>query len=266
MKAGLTPEFWSKWNDMCASLKCDPVHLAMVVYSESGWNSTAYNQDGPAGGLIQFMQVALNAVGFPGTPRDITLVLPKDQIPFIYNYYKNHSQWLTDPGSIYLVNFLPAYIKSAKDNQAKGIDLMLGMKGGAGFPGIVYKLNAGLDANRDGFITFSDLGLHLQSVCRGSAWEEIKAAASMAVPGSTSAYRRPFDWRLPWAVRGVQRALQVILTVHPNVPISVDGQLGPVTTGYVKEFQSSVGIVTDGLPGPATRKALAKALKARRPG
>lgn len=51
----------------------------------------------------------------------------------------------------------------------------------------------------------------------------------------------------------MQEALNVIHTIHPNVPlIDVDGNFGPATQNAVKAFQRSVGLAPDGIIGPTT--------------
>jgi len=58
------------------------------------------------------------------------------------------------------------------------------------------------------------------------------------------------------AVRGLQRVLARL----GYSPGAIDGQYGASTTQAVSKFQSASGLTADGVVGPATRRALARAL------
>lgn len=54
-------------------------------------------------------------------------------------------------------------------------------------------------------------------------------------------------------VRRLQRALD---RTGPGEPLVVDGNFGPQTEAFVRDFQSGEGLVVDGIVGPATWAAL----------
>jgi hypothetical protein len=63
------------------------------------------------------------------------------------------------------------------------------------------------------------------------------------------------------AVRDWQRELNKWLAHHTGAkPLSVDAKFGQATLAATEQFQTSAGITADGIVGPATRRALAKAL------
>lgn len=237
--------FWEAWVAMCERLKVDPFHVAMVAYSESGFRPDAFNASGPAGGIVQFMQIALNGVGFPGTPWDMSKLSDLEQLPWVEKFYVPVARHCTSPAMTYLVNFLPGYVAQVKANPS----FALGRRDGSGYDEKVYRYNRGLDANGDGIIDLFDLGNHLDKVCRGTQWNACengirKAMGLQPVPPTRS-------WRDPDAIREVQSALNAL-----GESLKVDGLLGPKTDAAVTRFQTKFGLVADGLPGPKTRKAL----------
>ena len=54
------------------------------------------------------------------------------------------------------------------------------------------------------------------------------------------------------------KTLQTALNKH-GATLTVDGEFGPLTEAAVKEFQSKVGIVADGVVGPDTHSELSRA-------
>jgi len=99
-----------------------------------------------------------------------------------------------------------------------------------------------------------------------------KAGAAELLPGHQPARIEPQPqpqpqpqpaYRPPTAattnsVMAQQRALNLL----QFGPLAIDGIKGPKTTAAVKAFQSSKGLVADGIVGPLTKKALLDALDA----
>jgi len=248
MKADLTPEFWLKYNEMCVRLGVNPEHLAAVIQSESGWNSAAYNKDGPAGGLIQWMQISCPK-GL--TPATICMLPAIQQLPHIEAYYTPYKRYLKTAAFCYVVNFLPATISKVWDFVANTQDYLFGGKDMPGYAGLIFKYNPGLDVNKDKFITYKDLVLRLDQVAASSAFQQIKDA----IAGKPSAFE----------VRDT-KALQIALNALGQLPaLATDGILGPKTKAALKAFQAKHSLVVDGIPGPKTWGAIAVALQPSRP-
>lgn len=268
MASGLSREFWLAWLGMCDRLNCNPIDLAKISYSESGLNPAAYNKDGPAGGLIQFMQIALRGVGYTNTVLEFTKLPALQQLPYIEKYYSPFRSYLTDMGLMYTVNFLPAYTGAAARAWATGVDYVYAEKGATGYSGTIYKFNPGLDQNRDGKITHADLIAHLSSVTNGSAWkaherdiQDAQAWRAGGEPRPPETVRKVFNWRDANSIRQVQVALKLWSLEMPISILKVDGIYGPRTKLAVQQFQTAAGLYVDGLPGPVTRKKLCEKLK-----
>jgi hypothetical protein len=261
----LSREFWVSWIGMCSRLGCNPIDLAKIAYSESGLNPAAYNKDGPAGGLIQFMQVALRGVGYSGSVLEFTKLPAIQQIPYIEKYYSPFRSYLTDPGLMYTVNFLPAYTGAAARDWAAGKDYVYAVKGATGYSGTIYKYNPGLDANKDGKISHADLLAHIARVTSTMAWkaveDDIKDAQAWIETGHSKTaepQRIVFNWRAKNSIRQVQSALNRWFI--SSAKLKEDGVFGPKTKTAVMDFQTQLGLYVDGLPGPKTRKKMAEKL------
>jgi hypothetical protein len=128
--------------------------IAAVMYSESKFDPTAYNKDGGAAGLIQFMPFV--AEHFGTTTSAILAMSREDQMPLVARFYKGQKKPVL-PGDTYVSTFLPAavgkpddFVLGKKDSDepslVKGVTL-----------GKMYASNHGLDGNKDGAITVGDV-------------------------------------------------------------------------------------------------------------
>jgi putative chitinase len=83
-----------------------------------------------------------------------------------------------------------------------------------------------------------------------------KVALGVADSTRTTAGTRP---TLRLGSRGEQVAGLQAMLIAAGSGISADGEFGPSTAAAVKEFQKSHGLLADGVAGPATWNALARA-------
>lgn len=151
----LSKESCEQINHMAKDLKMNPEDIKALIYSESGGNPQAYNKNGGASGLIQFMPKT--AERFGTTTEKIRQMSAEEQMPLIKKYLETAKKDAgfskddkIDAGTLYSLVFLPAFAKK---------DILC--KSGSKY----YEANKGLDVNKDGYITKSDLDRRLQSYC-----------------------------------------------------------------------------------------------------
>jgi len=99
-----------------------------------------------------------------------------------------------------------------------------------------------------------------------AAWILICALSSAGAVGTASAQGLTGTLSEPLrqgargeAVRELQRNLNVHRAAVGLSPIAVDGAFGPRTEAAVREFQRGAGLSVDGVVGPVTTAALARA-------
>lgn len=247
---------------ICRSLSrdtgvCKPRDLLSVMYAESGCRADAHNPNGHASGLNQCMPDTLDGLGFhPELPpveraarfRELSV---KDQLPYVYRYYKPYTGRLDSVAAIYVATFLPAFISQARIGGPDFVlvDKTIGKANGINHA-VIYTANAGFDKNGDLKITVGELEMAVMLQCRGDRWMELsrRLGGVETDPVRVSLY----DLR---TIDGLQRALG-LLGIH----VAVDGLWGPATRGGVIAFQKRVGLAPDGIYGPRTRAALANAI------
>lgn len=151
-------------------------HILAVMQEESGLRPSAGYRDGTnfASGLIQI--VDLKGVGFGGTHDEFTKLSAEAQLPYVARFYKPYASlggWNAE--RLLQVNFVPASLARGRSDYTVVVE-----KGGTGYNGQearFYEINKGLDANRDGKITLSDLKAKLQraQLAGGARWIEALA-------------------------------------------------------------------------------------------
>ena len=144
----LSKESCKQIDEISKRLKMNPNDLKGLIYSESGGNPQAVNKHGGATGLIQFMPKTALALGT--TTEALRGMTAEQQLPYVEKYLKmskrnagfddNHQ---LSGGELYALVFMPAKAKQE-------ILCSSGTK--------AYALNRGLDKNRDGRITITELG------------------------------------------------------------------------------------------------------------
>lgn len=145
---GLDQKFLNKVKEIANRIGCDYKDLLGVMHSESGLNSKAVNKQGGATGLIQFMPATAKSLGTTTTA--LYNMSAYDQLDYVEKYLtraknssalKNKSK--LSAGDLYTLIFMPA--KAGQETIATS-----GTK--------YYSWNSGLDANKDGKITNTELG------------------------------------------------------------------------------------------------------------
>lgn len=142
-----TEAFAEKVYDIAMRLQVPPEWLMVIMYTESKFDASVENYKGSgAVGLIQFMPITAEELGI--TTALLRAMQPDQQLDYVYRYLAlvksryGDFQTLTD---LYLAVLYPKAI-----NQDACYTLF-------GKPSKRYKQNSGLDENRDGFITVSDI-------------------------------------------------------------------------------------------------------------
>jgi hypothetical protein len=89
-------------------LGINPDWLMIVMYMESGLNPKAYNANGGASGLIQFMPATAEGLGITTAAlRELTNV---QQMYYVYKYFKPAAGKLKSVFDLYLYTFFPVAV------------------------------------------------------------------------------------------------------------------------------------------------------------
>lgn len=160
-KSSDDPDFWVQYVVMCNRLKCDPIEMAKVVQSESGFSnapqSGPFNKKGEkiAKGIFQLTRkTALEDLKMSSVQYDqFESLSAKEQLVWMEKFYKNRAQgknagelklvtlggYNNPGGSIYHSNAVALGFQNAK------------------FQENAYLQNKGLDKEKKGYITKDDL-------------------------------------------------------------------------------------------------------------
>lgn len=143
----LTPAFIAELERVAGRLGMDPVHLFTLMHFETG-GSFAPDQLNAAGsgatGLIQFMPSTAKSLGT--TTADLAQMTAVQQLAYVEQYMNQwRSRGLGTLGNAYLAVLYPAAMSMELDEAV----FRRGTK--------AYTQNAGLDVNRDGIVTKSEI-------------------------------------------------------------------------------------------------------------
>ena len=144
---GLDQNFLNEVKAMAGRLNCDYRDLLGVMNAESGLNSQAVNSKSGATGLIQFMPQTAASLGT--STGQLKNMSPTQQLKYVEKYLSQQikSNGLQgkrlSAGDLYTLVFMPA-------KSGNNIISTAGTK--------AYSWNQGLDLNKDGLITKSELG------------------------------------------------------------------------------------------------------------
>jgi hypothetical protein len=97
--------FYAKLNQIAASLKTDPDFIECVMYLESRLDPTAYNANGGATGLIQFMPAT--AISLGTTTAALIRMTNLQQLDYVLRYFAPFIGKLNSFADVYGVTFFP---------------------------------------------------------------------------------------------------------------------------------------------------------------
>lgn len=143
--------FGAKVIDISNKLGVNPNWLMLIMFSESGLDSTIQNtahpvQGGYATGLIQFIPTTASALGT--TTSALRSMSNLEQLDYVYKYYLPYKSKLSTYVDMYMVTFFPSAAGASKDFiiQAKGIPAKL-----------VRDSNPSFDLNHDFVLTVGEV-------------------------------------------------------------------------------------------------------------
>lgn len=154
-KSGLSDAFYNKVIQIAKNVNCSPNDLMALMYSESRLNTTAVNKKTKATGLIQFMPDTAKGLGT--SQEALKTMSAEEQLKYVEKYLlnakksKGFGNSYIDAGTLYALTYVPKMAKNeviaTKSNDTNGW----------------YSQNKGLDTNKDGKITKSELGERLKN-------------------------------------------------------------------------------------------------------
>ena len=139
--------FTAAVDAMCKRLGFPADWLMCVMKSESGLSPKAYNAQGGATGLIQFMPTTAQWLGT--TTAALIRMTGLQQLFYVEKYYKPFVGKIKQPSDLYLLTFYP-FAMGQPDTYVFGTERSLA------YGQMVGKVNQGFDINRDGLITLAE--------------------------------------------------------------------------------------------------------------
>lgn len=191
---------WFRWRlvGIGRELNIDADYLATIMSAESGFNPAATNVHTEATGLIQFMPETAKRLGT--TVGELRMMSAEDQLVFVKKFYSHFAGRLRNVGDAYMATFMPKYVGSPGNT-------VLFSQGQLG-----YAQNAGLDLDKDGTITVSDV-----TTAATNRYIAGMARARIEVPDEeparpASSGGRGFPWRLLAVLGGAGAAAYYYLS------------------------------------------------------
>lgn len=136
--------FQKKVIDIAQKLAINPNWLMSVMWSESGLNPQAYNPNGGATGLIQFMPATASGLGT--STAALMQMTNVQQLDYVLKYFLPYKGKIKNLPDLYLITFYPYAV-------GKPQSYVLGSEKGADYVQLVAQVNSGIDLNKDGKIT-----------------------------------------------------------------------------------------------------------------
>ena len=216
----------------------------LVILSSGASNSTYERKNGSK----QELDIA-------PVVQQLRLLKQAGAIPVLVGSASGASAWITNKYGEYRVNFSSEQVNEKLSAAAKEANVkFLG-------PLEDYDPKIGVEKGGDGIHPFNGYAKLFKAATSGGSGAMVSPLGDKEDnknSGSSSFELDVPDSRTGPAVADIQKALEAL---GFNVgPMGVDGIRGPYTSSAVKKFQASVGLTTDGDPGPNTVAALTKVL------
>lgn len=173
------PAFYKKLLEVCSEVQMKPEDLLNVMAVESGIDPTAHNANGNASGLLQFMPSTLKGLGFQGTHADFRSMSSVDQLDYVKKLIQGNMQYnggpFTSAAQYYVANFLPVALKLPGIKAGDPNTIIVSQNPttphlpnvNTHMESVYYNANPGLDADKDGNITYGDIQTVLNRAASG---------------------------------------------------------------------------------------------------
>ena len=177
----LNESFSLKLNKISNDLSMNPRDLLLVMFLESGVNPAAVNPNGKATGLIQFMPSTLRDMGLSSNEiRNFGKKSAEDQLDYVKQYVQAHRGLIggkpfTSATQYYIANYYPIALQRWHGSSPiKNANVVVTRKN-AKDPNerAAYSQNIGLDSNKDGVITVSDITTVLMNMERTPKFQQM---------------------------------------------------------------------------------------------
>lgn len=126
--------------------------IMAVIYSESKFNSRVFNYKGSgAVGLIQFMPETARELGISSL--ELSQMSPSQQLPYVQAYFEKVRERYGPYKGLADFYLAVLYPKARQQDPCYALYAK---------PSKAYRQNSGLDENRDGIVTVSDIDLRMK--------------------------------------------------------------------------------------------------------
>lgn len=239
--ANTTAEFRAKLWEMANRNNWDVDAIAAVISNESRFQASIQNPlpGQTASGLIQFTEKTAQSLGIPGGATGVRKLSAVEQLPWVEKYYRSTlpKSIVLRPVDYYLAVFMPAYVgKPSAAIIARATD----PKNDRGQN--VYSLNAGLDVDKDGTLTVSDLARKVINALAAAKGARLDADPPLS-PDQPAA--EASSCSLPVLQLGSRG--QAVALWQRFIRVSADGSFGPVTYSATRAWQAAHGISPSGI-------------------
>ncbi|MCZ2224519.1 MAG: transglycosylase SLT domain-containing protein [Chitinophagales bacterium] len=183
----LGTQFYKKLIEVCNRTGVKPEDALLIMTLESGLNPAAYNKDGGASGLVQFMPKILEKT-YKFNPRDhdnkqFKQLSGEEQLDYIERHFQNLSKLVggnfKSAAQLYIANFFPVALTNQQIKQMnpsgiivrKDPDKQIYKSVSLDFERKAYNSNKGLDYDKDGVITYGDIDAKMKNASRSKIYQ-----------------------------------------------------------------------------------------------
>ena len=192
--------FYKKLKNICSELQMKPEDLLLIMTMESGISGTARNSGTNASGLIQFMPNTLKNMGWTQGHDKFREMDATNQLDYVKSYVQNLMKANGGPfqsaARCYVAVLYPVALGlPGVRNENMSTPIMSASGEVPKYKGIspgsvakAYDQNKGLDADKDGVITYGDLNRKMDGLRRHpkflEAMESMKAVGANPGPAT----------------------------------------------------------------------------------